>query len=48
MCGAKWHTSCLVSADNRGEPMLDDLARDIIYGLRIARRNPEFTTACRC
>ena len=25
--------------------MLDDLARDIIYGLRIARRNPGFTTA---
>lgn len=25
--------------------MFDDLARDIIYGLRIARRNPGFTTA---
>src|SRR3954471_9708304 len=25
--------------------MLDDLARDIIYGLRIARRNPGFTMA---
>ena len=25
--------------------MLDDLARDVIYGLRIARRNPGFTTA---
>jgi len=25
--------------------MLDDLVRDVVYGLRIARRNPGFTTA---